>query len=191
VDLSHIYLVCFAVGLISACVSAFFDFFGGHDVHFHLPHHLPGHDAHIDSGLNSSGMPGVSPVSLTIIGSFITAFGGIGLILAGFALTASAWISLPLAVFGGFAIAAVVFLFFNKLFRATQSSSEGCVHQLIGQSATVITPIAPGSVGEIAYVQGGTRYTAPARTEGTKLIASGSSVWIVRISETQFYVTTI
>jgi hypothetical protein len=189
VDLTHIYLVCFAVGLISACVSAFFDFLGGHDLHFHLPHHLPGHDGHAGGGPDSHGMPGVSPLSLTIIGSFTTAFGGIGLILTCFAITASGWISLPLAILGGFFIAFVVFVFFNKLFRAAQGSSEGCVRQLVGQGATVITPIAPGGVGEIAYVQGGTRYTAPARTDDGHALASGAHVWIVRISDTQFYVT--
>ena len=80
-------------------------------------------------------------------------------------------------------------MIFNKIFHATQSSSEGQVHLLIGHSATVITPISPGGVGEIAYVQAGTRYTAPARTESAEPIAAGATVWIVRISGTQFFVT--
>ena len=82
----------------------------------------------------------------------------------------------PLAALGGLFIAAGVFFLFSKIFHATQSSSEGRVAELFGHSATVITPIAPGGVGEIAYVQGGTRYTASARTDEDRPVASGEKV---------------
>jgi len=45
-------------------------------------------------------------------------------------------------------------------------------------------------VGEIAYVVGDTRYTAPARTEGGAAVANGKAVKIVRIVGSQFYVQT-
>ena len=57
-------------------------------------------------------------------------------------------------------------MLFNTMFKKTQSSSESRVSTLIGQTASIVTPIPPDGVGEIAYVQGGSRYTAPARTEG-------------------------
>jgi membrane-bound ClpP family serine protease len=63
------------------------------------------------------------------------------------------------------------------------------VAELFGVSATVITPIAAGGVGEIAYVQGGTRYTASARALDEREIVSGAKVRIVRTSGSQFYVT--
>jgi hypothetical protein len=43
-------------------------------------------------------------------------------------------------------------------------------------------------VGEIAYVQGGTRYTAPARATDGKPVGAGKSVRIVKIVGTQFFV---
>jgi len=81
-----------------------------------------------------------------------------------------------------------VFFIFRMIFRRTQASSEGRVADLVGASATIITPIAPGGVGEIAYVQSGTRYSAPARTEGGATLPNGATVRITRIVGTQFYV---
>jgi hypothetical protein len=58
----------------------------------------------------------------------------------------------------------------------------------VGVSATVISPIPQHGVGEIAYVQGGSRYTAPARTESGGAVGSGETVKINRITGSQFYV---
>jgi hypothetical protein len=54
--------------------------------------------------------------------------------------------------------------------------------------ASIITPIPENGVGEIAYVQGGTRYTAPARAEDAKPIGNGQTVTISRVVGTQFFV---
>ena len=88
-------------------------------------------------------------------------------------------------------VSVAVFLFFRAVFRRTQSSSEGHVLAAIGLDATVITPIAPDGVGEIAYVQSGTRYSAPARTDDGLAHPNGASVRISRIVGTQFYVTAL
>jgi hypothetical protein len=56
-------------------------------------------------------------------------------------------------------------------------------------TATVITPIPANGVGEIAYVQAGSRYSAPARDEHGATVATGQTVKIVRIVGSQFYVT--
>ncbi len=111
---------------------------------------------------------GFSPLSPTTLSSFVTAFGGFGLIFSKIEATSSPWISVPLSLIGGLAVAAGVFVLFNKIFHATQSSSEGRVGQLVGHEATIITPIAAGGAGEIAYVQGGSRYTASARAEDSR-----------------------
>jgi membrane protein implicated in regulation of membrane protease activity len=185
-DLTTIYLICFGVGLVFAIASTFLaEVFGGHD--FHSGHHLE--SGHADGGFDAHHMPGFSVFSPTTIASFITAFGGLGLIFSKFRVTQSAWLSAPLALVGGLGVAALVVMLFNKIFRATQSSSEGRVAALFGQSATVITPIAAGGVGEIAYVQGGTRYTAAARTLDESPIAGGATVRIVRAEGTHFFVT--
>ena len=183
-DIITIYLVCIGVGLLFAVVSAFFAGGGsGHDGH------ADAHAGHTDCGPGAHDMPGFSALSPTSIATFVTAFGGFGLIFSKIELTQSAWLSVPLAAFCGLAVAALVVVVFNKIFRATQSSSEGRVAELFGMSATVITPIAAGGVGEIAYVQGGTRYTAAARALDEHEIPSGASVRIVRTAGSQFYVT--
>ena len=186
VELPQIYLICFGVGLVFAILSALLaDVFGGHDAH------ADGGSAggHAEGGFGTHDMPGFAPLSPTTIASFITAFGGFGLILSKLTVTSSPWVNVPLAAVGGFAVAAVVFTIFTRVFRVTQSSSEGRVAELIGRDATVLTPILPGGVGEIAYVQGGTRYTAPARSAEATPIPSGASVWIVRVDGSHFYVT--
>ncbi len=128
-----------------------------------------GHDAHLDlgsgghadAGFGHADTPGLSPFSPTSIACFITAFGAFGLIFSRIELTRSPWISAPLA------------------------------GTLIGLTATVITPIPSNGVGEIAYVQAGTRYTAPARNDLPTTVASGEAVRILRIVGSQFYVATV
>jgi membrane-bound ClpP family serine protease len=96
-----------------------------------------------------------------------------------------------LSLIGGFVIAAGVLFVFNAIFNQVQSSSESCVASLIGHCATIITPIPAGGVGEIAYVQAGTRYTAPARASENGALDKGKTVYIVRIVGPEFYVATV
>ena len=186
-DVFFIYLLCFGVGfvftLISAVVGHLFDAHAGGDVQGDL-----GTGGHAEAGFEHAGMPGMSIFSPTVIASFITAFGAFGMILSKIKITSHPWVSAPLAVLIGLVIAAGVFFMFNKLFSKTQASSEGCIATLLGTSATIITPIPQHGVGEIAYVQGGSRYTAPARSESGAAVANGQSVKICRIVGTQFYV---
>jgi len=118
----------------------------------------------------------------------VTAFGALGLAFEQVEATRSVWVSAPLAAVGGGLVALLVFWLFNSMFHRTQSSSESHVASLVGHAATVVTPIPTDGVGEIAYVQGGSRYTAPARSTSTEVIASGCPVRIARIVGTQFYV---
>jgi membrane-bound ClpP family serine protease len=133
-------------------------------------------------------MPGMAPFSPTTIASFITAFGGFGLILSRLDATRSPWISAPLATIGGLLVAAAVVGLFGMVFHKTQSSSESRIGTLAGSIATTVSPIPENGVGEIAYVQAGTRYSAPAREEHGTPVAIGKSVTITRVVGTQFYV---
>src|SRR5262249_15480980 len=105
--------------------------------------------------------------------------------------TKSVWLSAPLAAVCSTGVAFLVFLLFNQMFKRTQSSSESRVATLVGQGASIITPIPENGVGEIAYVQGGTRYTAPARTENGTAVGAGRTVRVTRIVGTQFYVEVV
>jgi membrane protein implicated in regulation of membrane protease activity len=182
-----VYSICFGVGLLFAIISAFMGhLFGGHDAHVDV-----GTGGHAESGFQETGMPGLSPFSPTTISSFITAFGAFGLILSRIEATKSPWVSAPLATLGGLIVAGGVVILFGTIFHKTQSSSESRVATLVGMSATIITPIPANGVGEIAYVQNGTRYTAPARNERGALVPNGQTVKITRIVGSQFYVAPI
>lgn len=177
-----IYAICLVIGIGFAIFSAIAGhFFGGHDQGL-------GTGGHAEAGFDHSGLPGISPFSPTFIACFSTAFGALGFIFSSVPATRSPWISAPLAAVGGFVIAAVVFSIFESAFRKTQSSSECQVATLVGQPASIVTPIPENGVGEIAYVRANTRYTAPARSEQGKAIGPGQAVRITRIIGTQYYV---
>src|SRR5947207_3355695 len=181
------YAICIGVGLLFTLISAIAGhLFGGHDAHGDI-----GTGGHAEAGYEHTGMPGVAPFSPTTIASFITAFGGFGLILSRLHATKSPWVSAPLATIGGMLVAAAVVGLFGFIFHRTQSSSESRIAGLVGRTATIISPIPENGVGEIAYVQGGCRYSAPARAESAAGIAVGKTVTIKRVVGTQFYVEAV
>jgi membrane protein implicated in regulation of membrane protease activity len=178
-----IYLICLVVGLVFSLVSAAAGhLFGGHDAGD------VGTGGHAEAGFDQSGVPGISFFSPTVMASFVTAFGACGLILQSIPATSAYWISAPLSALAGIVIAFLVFWLFNTMFRKTESSSESRVATLVGQAASIVTPIPENGVGEIAYVQGGTRYTAPARATDGKSVGPGKGVRIAKIVGTQFFV---
>src|SRR6266550_6472622 len=177
-----LYLVCLVVGLVFTIISAFAGhLFGGHDGMD------VGTGGHAEAGFDDSGVPGVSFFSPTVLACFITAFGACGLVLSRIEGTSSVWASAPLSALAGSLMAGVAFYVFNAMFKKTQSSSESNVASLVGQSASIITPIPENGVGEIAYVQGGSRYTAPARTESGSAVSAGKPVKITRIVGSQYF----
>jgi len=179
-----IYTICLVLGLMFTLASAFFGhLFGGHGA--------VGTDGQADAGFNADGVPGITFLSPTVLASFMTAFGAFGLVLSEIPATHSVWISAPISLLGGLLISVLVLWVFNAMFRKTQSSSEGCVAKLVGQTAAIISPIPENGVGEISYVQSGSRYTAPARDEKGKAIPNGKTVKITRIVGTQFFVELI
>lgn len=181
-----IYIICLVVGLLFTLFSAILGhFFGGHDGAD------VGTGGHAEAGFDSDGVPGISFFSPTVLASFVTAFGAFGLILSEIPALNNVWFSATISFVGAVAVAVLVFWLFNATFRKTQSSSEGRVGELIGQSAAIISPIPENGVGEISYVQSGSRYTAPARNEKGRAVASGKTVKITRIVGTQFYIETV
>src|SRR5436190_4795286 len=177
-----IYTACLALGLLFTIISAFTShFFGGHDGHMDV-----GTGGHAEAGYDHSGVPGISFFSPTVLSCFVTAFGACGIILT--KVGSPVWVSAPISAVAGVIMAGLAFLLFNWMFQQTQSSSESKVGSLVGQTASIITPIPENGVGQIAYVQGGSRYNAPARTENGTPVASGKLVRITRIVGTDFFV---
>jgi len=178
-----IYIACLALGLLFTMVSAVAGhFFGGHD---HVGGDL-GTGGHAEAGYDHSGVPGISFFSPTVLSCFVTAFGACGIILT--KVGSPVWVSAPISAVAGVIMAGLAFLLFNWMFQQTQSSSESKVSSLVGQTASIITPIPENGVGQIAYVQGGSRYNAPARTENGTPVNSGKLVRITRIVGTDFFV---
>ncbi len=180
-----LYAACLALGVLFTIISAVAGhFFGGHDG----GGGDVGTGGHAEAGYDHSGVPGISFFSPTVLACFVTAFGACGLILTKIDATRSPWISAPVSALAGVIMAGLAFLMFNAMFKKTQSSSESRVASLVGLEASIVTPIPENGVGEIAYVQGGTRYTAPARTENGTPVPAGRLVRITRVIGPQYYV---
>lgn len=178
-----IYAICLVAGLVFTLISVVAGhFFGGSDTH------VEGSAGHAEAGADSSDMPGISIFSPTIMASFVTAFGGFGLIFSQFKATDKTVISAPLSMVCAGLVAAALYQFLAVVFSHTQGSSESHIARIGGTEASVVSPIPENGVGEIAYVVGGTRYTAPARTENGAAIGNGRLVKITRVVGTQFYV---
>ncbi|MGH8103557.1 MAG: NfeD family protein [bacterium] len=186
----QVFLICFWVGLIFAVISGILSGvlgFGGHDLGGVDMHADVGHDLgatsgglHPDALGGGAEMPHLAPINAVTISTFITAFGGIGL-LALKMWNLSPGMSLGLASVSGILVATVVFFFFAKVFALTQSSSEVKVAQLVGHPAVVITPIPENGLGEVAYVMKGSRLNASAKSEDGKPIANHTSVVISKV----------
>lgn len=183
-----IYAICLALGLVFTVFSAIAGhlFGGGHPGHMDL-----GTGGHAEAGYDHSGVPGISFFSPTVLAAFVTVFGACGLVLRSIPGTSSYWISAPISGVAGVGAAGLTFWIFNFMFRHTESSSESRVASLVGQQAFIVTPIPENGVGEIAYVQGGTRYTAPARATNGKAVGAGKNVRITQISGTQVFVEVV
>jgi membrane protein implicated in regulation of membrane protease activity len=171
------------VGLVFTIISAFAGHLFGDGHHFDL-----GTGGHAEAGGDSSGIPGISFFSPTVLASFVTAFGAAGLILSRIEVTRTVWVSAPVAAIAGGGMAFLTFLIFSALFERTQSSSESRIASLAGTVATVISPVPENGVGEVAYVHGGSRYTCPARTETGGAVGSGKSVRVKRVVGSQVFV---
>jgi membrane-bound ClpP family serine protease len=188
-----VYIICLAVGFVFTLGSLIFGHLlgGGHEFGHIETGHVEGSGGHAEAGVENTDMPGMSPFSPMVIACFIASFGGLGIIFHEIPATSKVWISAPLSVAGAFIISAVLFFLLRSLFRATQGSSESKLVDVVGVVGEVITPIPEKGVGEIAYVQKGARYSAPAREQTGAPIASGTSVKIVRVAGSQFYVATV
>jgi membrane protein implicated in regulation of membrane protease activity len=170
--LSCVYFTLLAVGVVYAIVilvaGELHDFgFGGGHVDL-----SGGHDITFEHGEVS--VTSLSPVT---IASFVTAFGAFGLISAGL-FNVSAQASLLWAAVGALVIAAIAHFAFGYFLIAPQSSSEVTARHVIGTTGEVITPIASGRLGEVAFVARGGRVTTSARAAGEQAIPRGTMVTI-------------
>ena len=145
---------------------------GEPDFHFDLPFaHDVSHDVdHPEVGL--------SPLSPITIATFITTFGGVGLIVNN--LTALAAVpGLLIATASGLVLSGAMFLVYSRVLTAVQGSSEVQIGELVGLTGQVSAPIPEGKVGEIVLVARGARVRSAARSSDGQAISRGAMVEIV------------
>ncbi len=161
-----VYTVSFAIGIIYAIVSSFglFDF-------------------DVDADFQGD-FPILSPI---IIASFLTVFGGLGLLLnyqSSITPLNAALISVAAAIIIAVLLFFLVVWPMSKAERSTAHSEK----DMVGQFAEVITPINKGGHGEIIYTQGGSRLSAPATTHEDKRIGIGEMVEVTEVTGGMFVV---
>jgi membrane protein implicated in regulation of membrane protease activity len=176
--LSGFFFLCLLAGLIYAVISLLMS--GG------LSADLGGDADGVDAD-GGSGEITFSPVSPTVIATFITAFGAGGIV----ATEGLKWAALPavlLACGSGLCIGGIVYFALSAVYSRTQGSSEARSADAIGELAEVLSPISADSHGEIAYVSRGTRLTGSARSIDGEPIERHTLVEIVKIVGSTHYV---
>jgi membrane protein implicated in regulation of membrane protease activity len=145
---------------------------GEADIHLDLPFaHDISHDVdHPEVGL--------SPLSPITIATFITTFGGVGVIMNNVTHFVPA-VGVLVAAVSGLAVAGAVFLLYARVATTVQSSSEVQMGELVGMTAEVIAPIPEGNVGEVVLVARGARIRSSARSVDGQAIPRGAMVEIV------------
>jgi membrane protein implicated in regulation of membrane protease activity len=143
-----------------------------------IGHVAVGHEVEIGHPVEV-GTQHLSVMSPPIMASFLTAFGGMGLLgklLIGFGSLGS----FAFAASTGLVIAVLMYIAVERLLYSMAASSEATVREILGAQAEVLTSVPENGVGEIAYTCKGFRYTAPARSYDGQPVPRGARVRIVK-----------
>ncbi len=144
---------------------------------------IPGADIHIGGADVVGGIDApdvtVSPLSPITLATFVTVFGGVGVITIQL-FEVSAGISLVISVLSGLISGGLMFLFYSQFLIRSQGSSEVRYGELIGLEAEVTVPIGENVTGQVTYLTKSGRMSSMARSVDGKPISRGQSVEIVR-----------
>jgi membrane-bound ClpP family serine protease len=176
VSIGIVYIGLLLFGVVYALVTGAFGWLsdlGSSDIHVDASGHLDAGHFH--------------PISGTTVATFITGFGGGG-IVGHYLLQWPLLPGLALASAAGLGLAAAAFGVLELIFKQTQAGAEYEVAELVGSEAEVITPIPDQGAGEIVYIARGQREKAPARSSGGAAIPKGRPVVIERVTGQTFYV---
>lgn len=189
--LHMVYAVALLIGVIYAGFLIFFHGIGDAlgDLGFDLDGQVDAHtgDLHL---IDAEGAHEATGVSMLAIASFVSSFGGFGLIAVTL-FGAGTVVSFLAALFGGLVIGVAAQVFFLYILSPT-ISSEVRQMRLIGQAAEITTPIPADGVGQIAFVAEGSRVTYSARAAGeAEVFERGTPVRIERIVGGMAYVSRI
>ncbi|MDL2248208.1 NfeD family protein [Tyzzerella sp. OttesenSCG-928-J15] len=191
-----LFKVCFGVGVGYAVISfllgevlefaGFGGIDGGADVDLDLDLDIDlDFDIDTDVDFSTAGGGTVTPLKPACIGTFISVFGGMGIILLphmGGLLAAMVAATL------GLIAAYIIYRFVVVPLHKAQNTSAVEKQSLIGSRAMVSEKIPQGQFGKITYYVNGNTYSAPAKSEDGNEIARNSDVEIVHIEKNTYYV---
>jgi membrane protein implicated in regulation of membrane protease activity len=121
----------------------------------------------------------VSPLSPITIASFITTFGGIGIISTQlFAVRPE--MSLVIATLSGLGASGLMYVFYSQVLIRSQGSTVVGRGELIGLQGEVTVPIGETTPGQVSYVAKSGRMRSMARSVDGNAIPRGQFVRIVR-----------
>lgn len=172
-SVSLVYFLSFAIGLGYAIIVGLAGhLFGGHvgDIHMDVGTDLP-----------------ITPLSPTVIATFLTGFGGGGLLAHSY-FQLSVGKGVLVALLTGVLLSAGTFGALTLLFKNTQAGSEYSLDDMVGRVVQIITPIPENGTGEVALVAKGTRIIGPARSSDGKAIQRNTPVEIVQVVGNVYYV---
>ena len=129
----------------------------------------------------------VSAISPITIATFITVFGGVGVITIQL-FEVSPGMSLIISLLSGLACAGLMYLFYSQFLIRSQGSSEVRRGELIGLHAQVTVPIGENAMGQVTYRAKAGRMSSMARSLDGSPIPRGQFVEIVRTIGSQVLV---
>jgi membrane protein implicated in regulation of membrane protease activity len=176
-NVQDIYLICFIVGFALSLLSSLGGLF-----HLHLPGLHHGHAAH--------GHAGNSPISIFNFGTlaaFLAWFGGVGYLLSKYTGLLF-WMAFSLAILGGIAGGAIVFLFLTRMLLAHERPLNSLDYEMVGVYGQLTSGIREGGTGEISFSQEGLRRGAPARSDDGSAIQKNTDVVVTRYESGVAYV---
>lgn len=174
----------------------------GHSGHINGGHAVDGSHVgntvgqHGDSGSNTSAtsysflslfMTLLNPI---VVVSFLTVFGGIGIMGIKF----FGWDSSIVFIFAfvaGVFVSAILYNFIAKPLYRSENTTDVSREELIGTYAEVTTNIIENGYGTIKYTVNSIRFTAPAKHIEDKAVKQGERVFICKIEDNTFYISEV
>jgi membrane protein implicated in regulation of membrane protease activity len=129
----------------------------------------------------------VSPLSPITLATFVTVFGGVGVITTQL-FNVGPGLSLVISVLSGLLSGGGMYLFYSQFLIRSQGSSEIHHGELIGLEAEVTVPIGENVTGQVTYLTRSGRMSSMARSTDGRPIPRGQLVEIVRTSGPQVLV---
>jgi membrane protein implicated in regulation of membrane protease activity len=146
---------------------------------------IPGADIHVGGPEVAAGGLDAPDVSVSVlspitIASFITAFGGIGVLTLQLFGMDPRW-SLLCATAGAVVLSGLMFLFYSQFLIRSQGSSEIKTGDIVGMLAEVTVPIGKGATGQVSYSTKAGRMSSMAKAVDGGEIPRGQLVKIVQV----------